>query len=51
MGARWQLGLTGVDDGAVAGGTGVAIVSSKQVFDESVNSSVALAVHFKILVN
>lgn len=36
--ARRRLGLTGVDDRAVAGGAGVAIVASQQVFDESVNS-------------
>jgi hypothetical protein len=36
--ARQRLGLTGVDDRTVAGGAGVAIVPSEQVFDESVNS-------------
>jgi len=43
--------LIGADDGAVAGGARLAIVSHEQVPDESVNSSVALAAHFKIFAN
>ena len=46
-----RLWLTGADDGAVTGGAGVAVVSYEQVPEESEDSSVALAAHFKIFAN